>query len=339
MSGITLRTDGGFNTPVPMDNTAPIGQSPQIGGGVNGIGSTPVPVVTGTPGYDSIMQSLRSMAPPPQTKTTDFEAQLAEVIGKLKDALGKVQESRANTEMETKRVNIQENQAKIEEAKKKLDEAEAKRNSSNIIDILSLVFEAIAAAALMIGGAIVAALPGGQAAGALMIVSGVMMMMSVANSVTAKVNDGAGLLGSIAKAAGADPDVIAGVDGAFTGALVLSSIALAVATGGASISSTMANMAKLVTTITNAVAATVQAGLDVASSAIKLDAAVDRKDAANARAESDEIQALMQMLDDLIDMAMSMLMQVNQNVQGMMDSLSEMLNDTGNTLSNTKFAG
>lgn len=338
MSGITLRTDNSFNTPVPLDNTAPIGQ-PQTGGGVNGIGSTPMPVAGGTPAYDSIMQSLRSVAPPPQSKNTDFEAQLAEVIGKLKDALGRVQESRAETEMGAKRVNIQENQAKIEEAKKKLDEAEAKRNSSNIIDILSLVFEAIAAAALMIGGAIVAALPGGQAAGALMIISGVMMMMSVANSVCAKANDGAGLLGSIGKAFGADQDVIAGLDGAFTGALVVSSIVMAVATGGASISSTMANMAKLVTTITNAVAATVQAGLDVASSAIKLDAAVDRKDAAMSRAESDEIQALMQMLDDLIDMAMSMLMQVNQNVQGMMDSLSEMLNDTGNTLSNTKFAG
>ena len=35
MSGITLRTDNSFSTPVPMDNTAPIGQ-PQTGGGVNG---------------------------------------------------------------------------------------------------------------------------------------------------------------------------------------------------------------------------------------------------------------------------------------------------------------
>ena len=82
-----------------------------------------------------------------------------------------------------------------------------------------------------------------------------------------------------------------------------------------------------------------QAGIDIASSALKLDAAIDRKDAANSRADSMEIQALMQMLDDLIDMAMSMLMQVNNNVQAMMDSLTEMLTDTGNTLANTKFAG
>lgn len=339
MSGVSLRTDTPVITNnVQTDGTVQIGGQVQTGQGIARSGSTPPPVTGGTPTYDNIMQSLRNFAPVLQ-KFADFEAQLAEVLGKLKDALGKVQESRANSEMETKRVNILENQAKIEEAKRKLDEAEAKKNSGDILDILSLVFEAIAAAALMIGGAIVAALPGGQVAGALMVASGVLMMISVANSICAKTNEGAGLLGSIGKAAGADPDVIAGLDGAFTGAMVISAIVLAVATGGAAISSTMANMAKMVTTITEATVATIQAGVDVASSALKLDASIDRKDAANSRAESTEIQALMQMLDDLIDMAMSMLMQVNNNVQAMMDSLSEMLNDTGNTLSNTKFAG
>lgn len=335
MSGISLRTDQTATSTTQTDSTAPIAGTVTTGSGV--AGSKSVVPDGGTPVYASVMQSLRTMMP--NIKGGDFEALLAQVTSKLKDAMGDVQESRADNEMETKRVAVKENEAKIEEAKKKLDEAEAKKNSSNIFDILSLVFEAIAAAVLMVAGALISALPGGQALGAMMIISGAIMAISVANSICAKCNDGAGLLGSIAKAAGASDDVVMGMDIAMTVALVVGGIAAAVATGGASFSGLATNLAKGISTGINVGLQLAQTSSTVVSASINMSAAVDRSDASKLKAESQDLQAMMQQLDDMIDMAMTMLMQVRSNVSAMMDSLTEMLNDTGNTLSNTKFAG
>ena len=51
------------------------------------------------------------------------------------------------------------------------------------------------------------------------------------------------------------------------------------------------------------------------------------------------MEAFMQQLDDLIDQAMTMLMAANDRFNAIMDSVTEMVQDTGNTLSNTRFAG
>ena len=309
--------------------------STQTGSGVTGVsGSVPdsSPMI-----YSSVLQSLRTMMP--NVTSEDFEVLVAQITAKLKDVMGEVQESRANNEMETKRQAIQENQAKIEESKRKLDEAEAKAKSGNIFDILSLAFQALAAAFMTVVGALLVATGVAATAGALLIVSGAMMFLSVANSVCAKCNEGAGLLGSIAKAANGSEDLIMGLDMAFTGAMVIAGIALAVFSGGVSMADTVNNTFRAVTTCVEAGLAVAGAASQVVSSSFNMSATVDRADAKKVQAESQDIQAMMQMLDDLIDQAMALLMQIKDSANAMMNSVTEMLNDTGNTVSNTRFSG
>jgi cyclopropane-fatty-acyl-phospholipid synthase len=44
-------------------------------------------------------------------------------------------------------------------------------------------------------------------------------------------------------------------------------------------------------------------------------------------------------LDDIIDMALTLLMRVNGNINAILDKYSEILKDTGDTVANTRFAG
>lgn len=292
----------------------------------------------------SLLEALRTMAPD-SAILKDMEVLLAMVTSKLKDALGKVEESRANSEMEAKRVGIKENEAKIAEAKKKLDEAEAKRKSGDLGALLQLIFEAIAGVLQIVGGALWAAFGGGGQAAAGLIVSGAIMLMVSINSAVSMATGGAGILGSLAKAFGASDEVAMGLDMAFVGAMVITGVVVAMATGTGAIGAAYAAekgaalAAQIGVQVANIVSNVGAAASQVATGVVKYDAAESSSAAKVKQAESDEIQALLKMLDDLIDMAMTMLMQVKANVNAMMDSFSEMLNDTGNTLSNTRFAG
>ena len=328
----------GFNT---SGTGGPVEVKEKTGQGVsgtNGDAQTPPPPTT----FGLIVASLRNFAP--GNPGSDFEAKLADITAKLRDVSGEVETDRVQNEQEIKRVNMKENEAKIKEAEKKLEEAEAKRKSGNIFDIIAMAFQALGALLLMAIGALLQAVPGAQALGAMMIVAGVMLAVSLVNSIVAKANDGAGILGSIAKAAGASPEVIMGLDIAFTAAMLIASIAMAVFTGGSSAAAEIAGMAGKVAQAMQAAAKIVEIGTNVGSavanvggSAYRVAAAVDSKDAANLRAESDEIQALMQQLDDLIDQALQMLQQAAQRFNAIADTMTEMLNETGDTVSSTRF--
>ncbi|PLL11177.1 hypothetical protein C0V75_18020 [Tabrizicola sp. TH137] len=371
-----------MNTPVSQPTTRPgtIGQTGTSTGGVTQSSQTSqTQTTTGTgvigsvgpvpdqasPVYTNLIQQLRSFLP--NTTVDDFEAMLAKATSKLKDAITTVQEGRANNEMESKRVSIKENEAKIDESKKKLDEAEAKRNSGNIFDILSLVFQAIGAALLTALGAALMATGVGGGLGGMLLASGIMMMVSFVNSVTSKENEGAGILGSIVKAAGGDDKAVMAADGAFAAAMLIAAIAMipvaakAVPATVADMSAKLSKMAEtlgrtlasilgeVLTKVTQAakplglalqtVTSTLDAGTQIGSSGMGLAATIDKNEATKLRAESTEIQAMMQQLDDIIDMALTLLMQINGNMQGMLDQLSDMMKDTGDTLSNTRFAG
>ncbi len=345
MSSVGLRLDPTTGGIQQTNQTDAVTQAQTTGLGAVGVSGTVPDLVPQL--YTSVLSSLRTMAP--AKFSGDFEVLLAEVTSKLKDALGKVMEGRVNNEMETKRVSIQENQAKIEESKRKLDEAQAKKESGDIGDILSLIFEAIGATLLAALGALLSALPvpGLQALGTALIISAILMFISVANSVVAKANDGAGILGSIAKAiaegSGASSEdistAVAAADGVFAAAMLIASIAAIVMTGGAAGEAGISNFLNGVIKGIEVGTAIGSAAANVVSTSYGMAAAVDTRDAKMAQADSQDLQAFMQQLDDMIDMAMALLMQVNQNANAMMDTLSQMLNDQGNALSNTQFAG
>lgn len=310
-------------------------------GGPIGSGQTPPPT---SPGFGMILSALRNFAP--SNPNSDFEAKLADAVARMRDTSGEVETDRVQNQQEVKRLNMQENQAKIEEAERKLEEAEAKKKSGNIFDIIAMAFQALGALLLAAIGTLLQAVPGAQALGALMIASAVMMVISLINSIVAKANDGAGILGSIAKAAGASPEVIMGLDIGFTAAMLVASIVMAVATGGSSAAAQITGFAAKAAEVLKGAAKAVEIGTGVASSlaqtgstGYRLAAAVDSKDAANLRADSDEVKAMMQQLDDLIDQALALLQQAAARFNAIADTMTEMLNDTGNTVSSTRFTG
>lgn len=323
------------------NDTSPVGQ---VGGGaatgvVGTYGTVPDTVVKA----QFLLESLRTMAPD-KAVLGDFEVLIATVISKLKDALGKVEQSRAESEMEAKRVNIKENEAKLEDMKKKLDESEAKRKAGDLGALLQLIFEAIGGALMAIGGAVWAAFGGGQAAVGLIVSGGIMLLNSI-NSAVSMATGGTGILGSIAKAFGASDDVAMALDMAFVGTLVVVGMAVAIGTGTGAIGAAVAAengaalAAQIGVQVSNIVTSVGSAASQAATGVLKYEAAESSSQAKIKQAQSDEIQALLKQLDDLIDMALTLLMQVQGNVNAMMDSYSEMLTDTGNTLSNTRFSG
>jgi len=301
--------------------------------------SGPAPDVS-TFDVGSIMLALRAFTP--ELADGDFETRLAAITAKMKEVAGEVNTDRVQNEQENKRLNMKENQAKIEESERKLQEAQEKRESGDIGDKIALAFQALGALLMIALGALLAVIPGAQALGAVMIASGILMAISVVNSIVSQCNEGAGILGSIAKAAGASDDVVMGLDIAFTVVLAIAAIAVAfinptsLATGVAAAAAAAVRAAGQAANIATSVGA---GAATVASKAYGLSAAEDTKQGQDLKADTMDMQAMMQMLDDIIDQALAMLMDASGRFNAVMDSLTEMMNDTGATLASTRFAG
>jgi transloator len=279
----------------------------------------------------------------PTNLGSDFETRLAEVTDKLKSTTGDAEKSRVTNEMETKRLNIEENQQRMEDAQTKMDEAEVKAESGAVWDKISIAFMALGAVLMAALGAVLIATGVGAVAGALMIAGAALMLVSVVNSLTQQLSeDGLGIAGSIAKASGAESDVISDADMGF-------GISLAIATAVVAIAATVVSAGAAGPALVGAVQSLLSAAGSVASTAgavsgavsagYKMDATFDRADATEKRAAAQDTEAFMQQLDDLVDQAMQMLMAANERFNAIVDSVTEMVQDTGNTLSNTRFAG
>lgn len=274
---------------------------------------------------------------------SDFETRLAEVTDKLKATTSEAEKSRVNNEMENKRLNIEENEARMEEAQTKMDDAEASAENGAIWDKISIAFQLLGAVLMAALGAVLIATGVGAAAGGLMIAGAVLMTLSAINSIVAQTTeDGLGIAGSIAKSSGADMETAGHWDMGI-------GITLAVATAVVAIASTVITAGAAGPALVGAVQSLLSAASSVASSAgavsgavsagYKMDATFDRTDATEKQAQMKDNEAFMQQLDDLIDQALTMLMAANDKFNAIMDSVTEMVQDTGNTLSNTRFAG
>lgn len=346
MTTTGIRHTTGTPPPVQTD-TSQVGDvgSTQTASGVAGAsnGATPDPAA---PAFGAILESLRNFMP--NINSGQFETRLAEITAKLKEVSGEVNTDRVLNEQESKRLNMKENEAKIEESEKKLEDAEAKRKSGGIFDKIAMAFQALGALLMIALGAALAAVPGMQAVGGLMIAAGVIMAISLINSIVQEANDGAGILGSLAKAINPDAsdELIAGLDIGLTVTLAVVGIALAIASGRvdgvatgvtalAKAADAIRTVALTASAITNAASATANVG----SAGYGMSAAESSGEAAELQADSQEIQALMQQLDDLIDQALAILMGASERFNAMLDSLTEMNKDTGDTLSSTRFAG
>lgn len=337
---MTTVTKTGSNTVQGLNGTPEVTVEESTGSGIgeqNGV----VPDLLGM--ALTLGEAMALLSYLPTELGADFETRLAEVTDKLKATTTEAEKDRVNNEMETKKLNIEENEARMEEAQTKMDDAEASSENGAIWDKISIAFQMLGAVLMAALGAVLIATGVGGPAGALMIAGAALMMLSAINSIVAQsTEDGLGIGGSIAKASGADMETAGNVDMGV-------GITLAVATAVVAIAATVVTAGAAGPALVGAVQSMLSTASSIASSAgavtsavsagYKMDATFDRTDATEQQAQMKDTEAMMQQLDDLIDQALTMLMAANDRFNAIMDSVTEMVQDTGNTLSNTRFAG
>jgi len=81
------------------------------------------------------------------------------------------------------------------------------------------------------------------------------------------------------------------------------------------------------------------AGTEIGKAAVKYQETEARADAKNLEADAKQHEAMMQMLDDMIDQALSRLMAASDRFNTMLDDIVEAMNDRGNTLSRARLTG
>ncbi|NIZ12022.1 hypothetical protein [Phaeobacter sp. HF9A] len=290
------------------------------------------------PSYASMLEGLAAFAP--TDLGTDFESRLAEIAQKMQDAKGEADLDRLSNEQEAKRQQIQENREKLDSAQGKMDDAEVAHDTGRVSSIVGSIAAAVGAAAMIAVGTVVAAVPGLQVLGGAMVVGGIFMAASAINGMVAGASDsGMGLSGTVLEAMGVDRDTAAALDMAANITLAVGALASSVV--GAALSGGAAAPAAIASAITlvNAVNAAVAGTSAVATSTVNLVANAIKSDATEMRAQTQETQAAMQQGDDLIDQVMEFVAKSNEQFNALLDSITSLQRDTGDSLSRTRFAG
>lgn len=304
----------------------------------------PTPDAGQQPGYTALLKSLGSMMP--QITGEMVELFLAEISAKMKDIEEQAQTDKFTSDQEAKRASIAEKRAKLDEADKKIQEAIDARNSANIFDIIKMVFQAIGAALMAVLGALLA--PVCPVLGGLMIAAAVVAVVMLVDAAVQK-GTGMGIAGNLHKLANpnATPEECAKADMGFRIGMAIVGLALAIATaavsGGstiaaqlATLSSTVATFKSIATGINTGIAIGTAVG-DGVTAGIRADASMKDAEAKKLQASGKDMEALMQMLDEMIDMALSRLIAASNRFNDILDAITEMAEDKSKSLSNAKF--
>lgn len=334
------------STPVNQTNQT---QSTQIvgkdvtGAGILGANGKLVPdVLQLATSYAQLMASLGSMMP--LQKNPDSEILLADAMAKMKDIEENANTEKYKNDQEAKRSSLAEKKAKMDEADRKIQEAQDAMKNGNIFAILKMIFQAIAAAlSVVLGALLVGVCP---VLGGLMIAAGVVGIIMMVDAAVQQ-GTGMGIMGNIAMAVTGDEKVAREADMAFRLTMAAVGLILAVAMIAAGrVDSIVDQLAQLSTKvdqfrqIATGITAAINIGTAVGDSAqagVNVKAAENQSDARKLQASAKEIQAALAQLDDFIDIALSRLIAVMNRFNDMLDSLTDMINDKAQSLSNAKF--
>ena len=282
-----------------------------------------------TPAPATLQMALAAFIP---MAMGNFEAKLADITSRLGEMNGEVSKDRLLNEQETKRLNMQENQAKLEASEEKMENALISGKVADVFNTISMVAQGVSAAILLVAGGVLAATGVGSGAGVGLMLAGGLMAASLVNTLVQS-ETGNGVAGHIVKGMFPDADegVLMAVDIAATVYLVAASIATIALSGGASLMGVAAQIGTAATSIVGGVA---MAG----SSTAGIVGAVNTNEAQQMQADTKDIEAFMQQLDDIIDQAMQMLMEATQRFNAVMSSVTDMMKENADATSSTRFA-
>lgn len=100
-----------------------------------------------------------------------------------------------------------------------------------------------------------------------------------------------------------------------------------------------ARIAERATATTEATITAGTAGADIGKSVITAEATTLTAEAKELEADAKRYEAMMQMLDDFIDQALSRLMAASDRFNAILDEITDAMSDRGNTLSRARFTG
>lgn len=107
---------------------------------------------------------------------------------------------------------------------------------------------------------------------------------------------------------------------------------------GAAVSQTMQLMAKGLS-VGEGVNTAAIAGTEIGKAVVKYEETEARSDAKKLEADAKQHEAMMQILDDMIDQALTRLMAASDRFNTMLDEIVEAMNDRGNTMARARFTG
>ncbi len=333
MSGISgVSGQSGLTAP-PTDVANKPENAPRISGsGVNGTTNNVPDTTKNDTSSAVVINFLRSLGI--DVSSDDASVVTAEANEKLKDAQSTSENDKIAVEQNEKRAKLAEKREKLEESIKKLKEAE----SGNPIAILKAFFQMLGAYIMAALAAVVSIVPGLQVLGGIMMASAILMAIQALDSFTKAVNpDGMGLMGSLAMAFGADKADAQKADMGFGAALAVAQIALAVAQLAYGRGDAMITAVKDLVNIATALTAIPNAAVEVAGAGVNLANAVTSADGKRAQAGAKQIEALLQMIDEVIDQAIQRLIAAADRFNDVLDSSMDSINDRGNTLAKAKF--
>ncbi|MEP1396755.1 hypothetical protein [Roseibium sp.] len=289
-----------------------------------------------------------------------LDAELAHAISKLKDVVGDVQTGKLLNDEERKRASLSDKQEKLKEAEAKQEEAKQAKEEAGFWNWVRIGFTALASAISIAVGSVLVATGVGAAIGGLMIAGGIVGLIMTADSIIQQAS-GKGIMGNIAYdnaiAQGmseADANKVASDwDTGFSITMTVVSLALAVGTLGAGFSSLATATSGTVSAATQIAAKTVQVAGNISSgvatigssvatiggSVTRYEAAEKSAEAQELRADGKDIEAVMQALDDFIDILMNQISGENSRFNAMLDDVMGSMKDRANTMARAQFSG
>lgn len=362
----------GFSSPDVLRNTygtttqkaggAESIQGPVGTGAANAAGAAPDPARTTA--MSGVIASLSAMMP--KVSAQDTDVLLLQITTKLKETTEASEKDKIRADTSNKKAQIEEKQRKMDEAQEKIKAAEDKMKNLSIWDKIKIGFQFLSAIMTIAAGVIAALVgaaavatgalsPAGVAAiagGVMMVTAGVLMLYSAIDaSVAASREDGLGIAGLIEKdklmargkteeeaiQGGAEKDKLSRtVIGAVTAALAIAgAIAAFPAGGGAAILA----LASRVTGVVSAISTMATSAGDITTGVLKYKATEEKSEGQLKQADGKRMEATIQVLDDMIDQAMTRLKGAGDRFNAMLDSLTEAIQDRGDSLSRVGLRG
>ena len=293
----------------------------------------------------------------PNVSGEDLDVLIASVTLEMKEKVEKTEKEKIELTSEQKKNATAQKQAKEDEAVEKREEAQKKEKKASFWDKIKLAVQGIGLALAAVAAAVLIASGVGFALGALLIAGVVASAIQFTDAMIAHfAPEVGGLMGAIAIAASfssgglipmPDEEALAKMNQVFGYVMMGVSLTIGIATMVAgNVGSTAALLSKAMdkgakflmacecmeaaNNVTGAVASGVGASF-------RADALELQGDSMDKSAEAKQLEAILEVLNEAIDMAMQRLMQTFETFNGMLDVTVQMSMDRGKTAASARF--